>query len=117
MNPKPLLEGLQVVERTADEIVLSLPVNERMLGPMGTVSKGAIFLLADSAMEIVTNTVRRSVAQTCDIAFFGEAKLGNQLVARGKARHVVDRKGMCDVEVRSDDGTLIAEFRGHTRNI
>lgn len=117
MVANPLLAGLRVERQAAESAVLYLPVISDMLGPGGRVSRGVIFLIADSAMEIVTNETRRTVAQNCDIAFFGEAKLGDVLVANAEQRHTVDRKGMCDVVVRLADGTLIAEFRGHTREV
>jgi len=40
-----------------------------------------------------------------------------RLIAEAQERHRGERSGIYDVTVRTDDGTVIAEFRGHSRTI
>jgi acyl-CoA thioesterase len=46
---------------------------------------------------------------------FTLAQLGDVLVAEAHARTRFGRSGIYDVTVRRTDGTVVAEFRGHSR--
>ena len=44
-------------------------------------------------------------------------KLGDRLTARGVEKQRAGRSGIYDITVTREDGTAIAEFRGHSRTI
>jgi acyl-CoA thioesterase len=57
------------------------------------------------------------VAQHCAVTFLTAGKLGDKLIARGAEVSRRGRSGIYDITVTRDDGTVIAEFRGHSRTI
>ena len=57
------------------------------------------------------------MAQHCTINFLRPAKLGHKLVAIAQERSRAGRSGIYDITVRAGDGTTLAEFRGHSRNL
>ena len=79
---------------------------------------GFIFTLSDSAFAFACNTYnQRTVAQHCAVTFLVAGKLGDRLTARATERHRAGRSGIYDITVTRQDGTVIAEFRGHSRTI
>jgi acyl-CoA thioesterase len=58
-----------------------------------------------------------SVAAQGNITFIRPGKLGDRLVATAREVSRSGRSGIYDVCVAVDDGTVIAEFRGHSRVI
>ena len=59
----------------------------------------------------------RAVAAQCNISFIRPGKLGDRLVATAREISRSGRSGIYDVRVTAEDGTVIAEFRGHSRVI
>jgi acyl-CoA thioesterase len=77
---------------------------------------GLVFALADTAFALACNSGDDdAVAAACDVVFVAPARTGDVLVAEAEARTRYGRSGIYDVTVRRDDGTVIAEFRGHSR--
>ncbi len=75
-------------------------------------------LLADSAFAFACNTHNeRAVAAQGNITFIRPGKLGDRLVATAHEISRSGRSGIYDVRVTTDGGTVIAEFRGHSRVI
>lgn len=65
-----------------------MAVREEMVGPGGVCSRGAVFLLADSALAFAANTHgHRVVVQHCDIMFDNTVCVDEQLVAYASERH------------------------------
>jgi acyl-CoA thioesterase len=96
---------------------MSMEVAPRMVNGHGTCHGGFIFALADSAFAFACNTRNeRAVASHCSIAFLRPANLGDRLVAVAEERTVAGRSGIYDIRV-SVGGTVVAEFRGHCRQI
>ena len=59
-----------------------------------------------------------AVARSCHIEFLAPAHEGDVLEAEATERTRAGRNGIYDVAVRRPaDGTLIAEFRGHSREV
>jgi acyl-CoA thioesterase len=110
--------GMELKSVLPGRAVLAMTVGERMVNGHKTCHGGYIFTLADSAFAFACNTYnQRSVAQHCAVTFVNPAKLGNRLVASAAERQRVGRSGIYDVTVTSEDGRVIAEFRGHSRTI
>lgn len=110
--------GMEVVEVTPGRARLAMTVTERMLNGHGTCHGGFIFSLADSAFAFACNSHGSpSVAQHCTITYVTPGRLGMRLTADAAERHLGPRSGIYDITVRDEQGTVIAEFRGHSRTL
>jgi acyl-CoA thioesterase len=110
--------GMEVLAVGPGRATLAMTVTERMVNGHGFGHGGFIFTLADSALAFACNSYGfRSVAQQCNITFLSPARLGMRLIADARERHRADRRGIYDVTVRDEAGTVIAEFRGHSRTL
>ena len=102
----------------AGEARLSMVVRPDMTNGHGTCHGGFIFTLADSAFAFACNSYNlNTVAQHCSVTFIAPAHEGDRLIARASEQTRFGRNGIYDVTVQRDDGTQIARFRGHSRNI
>jgi acyl-CoA thioesterase len=97
---------------------LAMTVTEQMVNGHGLCHGGFIFSLADSSFAFACNSHNeRALAQHCSISFLRPAKLGMRLVATAQERNRAGRTGIFDVTVTEHDGTVIAEFRGASREV
>ena len=95
---------------------LSLTVSEAMVNGHGVCHGGFIFSLADSAMAFACNSHGlHALTQHCAITFIRPAHLGETLTAEAVERTRGARSGIYDVRVTGSDGSVVAEFRGHSR--
>jgi acyl-CoA thioesterase len=79
---------------------------------------GYVFLLADTAFAFACNTYDVvTVAAGADVVFVLPARRGDELVAQARERVRRGRSGVYDVTVRRDDGSVVAEFRGVSREL
>ena len=109
--------GMRLVEVTPGRAVLRMQVRPDMANGHGIAHGGFTFTLADSAFAFACNSHnRRTVAQGCDIAFLAPVHAGDVLEAEAVERWRAGRNGIYDVTVRRD-GTVVAEFRGRSREI
>lgn len=109
--------GMEIVEIGPGFATLAMMVRPDMVNGQRIAHGGFIFTLADSAFAFACNSHNdRVVAAQGQITFIKPGKLGDRLVS--KAREVTrgGRSGIYDVSVTAD-GTVIAEFRGHSRVI
>jgi acyl-CoA thioesterase len=82
----------------------------------GIVHGGYLFTLADTAFAFALNSHGRpGVSVHADIAFLRPARVGVELTAHATERVFDGRAGIYDVEVRGDNGALLAEVRVHGR--
>ncbi len=110
--------GMRLDEVAPGRASLSMPVTESMTNGHGICHGGFIFALADSAMAFAANPRGEpAVAQHAAITFVRPARVGDVLMAEAVERMHAGRSGMYDVRVCTEDGGLVAEFRGHTRTI
>jgi len=110
--------GMRLVGIAPGVAVLSMPVTEAMVNGHGLAHGGFIFTLADSAFAFACNSRgQRQIAQHCQVSFVAPGKLGMVLTAEARERQRGERSGIYDVTVRDEAGTVIAEFRGHSRAI
>ncbi len=96
---------------------MSMPVRPEMVNGHGLCHGGFIFALANSAMAFAANSHgERAVAQHNSITYVRPGRAGETLVAEAEERSRAGRSGIYDVRVTgSSDGSVVAEFRGHTR--
>jgi len=110
--------GMELVSVGPGKAELQMTVTDRMVNGHKICHGGFIFTLADSTFAFACNTYnQRTVAQHCAVTFITAGKLGDRLTARGVEVHRRGRSGIYDITVTRQDGTVIAEFRGHSRTI
>ncbi|HEY5167332.1 MAG TPA: hydroxyphenylacetyl-CoA thioesterase PaaI [Pseudolabrys sp.] len=110
--------GLQLISVEPGHAVLAMAVTGAMVNWHNTCHGGFIYLLADTAFGYASNTRnQRMVAQHCSISYLNPAQRGERLTAHAVERQRAGRSGIYDVAVKREDGTVIAEFRGHARAI
>jgi acyl-CoA thioesterase len=110
--------GMQLLSVAPGRAELRMTVTESMVNGHDICHGGLIFTLADSGFAYACNTYnQRTVAQHCAVTFLRSAKRGDQLTARAVERQRQGRSGIYDITVTRADGTVIAEFRGHSRTI
>ncbi len=97
---------------------LAMPVADFMANGHDIAHGGYIFLLADTAMAYASNGDNRvALAQHAQVTFIKPGQRGETLRAEARELSAGGRNGLYDVEVRGEDGRLIAAFRGATRKI
>ncbi|BAT57497.1 acyl-coenzyme A thioesterase PaaI [Variibacter gotjawalensis] len=110
--------GMRLLAVAPGTAELAMSVTERMVNGHGLCHGGFIFTLADSAFAFACNTHNtRTVAHQCAVTFVSSAHLGDELTARASERHRAGRSGIYDITVTRADGSVVAEFRGHSRAI
>lgn len=110
--------GMKIERVAPDEAVLTMTVSDAMTNGHGITHGGYIFTLADSAFAFACNSQNQStVAQHCTITFIKPGALGDRLTACARQVSQQGRSGIYDVTVSREDGTVIAEFRGHSRSL
>ena len=79
---------------------------------------GVIFTLADATFGLACNSYNvKAVAQSCNITYISPVKETDILVAEAKELKKFGRSGIYDVTIKNQDESLIAIFRGHSREI
>ena len=109
--------GIEVLEVRPGYARASLTVTTAMLNGHAICHGGYLFLLADTAFAYACNTYGPvTLASAADIVFTAPAGEGDELVAEAAERTRFGRSGVYDATVlRSQDGRVIAEFRGVSR--
>ncbi|MET0188671.1 MAG: hydroxyphenylacetyl-CoA thioesterase PaaI [Pseudonocardia sediminis] len=110
--------GIAIAAIGPGHATATLTVAEHQVNGHGVCHGGVLFLLADTAMAHACNSYGTStVASGADIAFLRPGSLGDELTATATERALAGRSGLYDVTVRTADGTVVAEFRGRTRQV
>ena len=108
--------GMELVEVKPGQATLAMTIKPHMVNGQRIAHGGFIFTLADSAFAFACNSHNeRVVAAQGNITFIRPGKLGDRLVATAREVSRSGRSGIYDVRVAVDDGSVIAEFRGHSR--
>ncbi len=106
------LLGIEVVEVRPGYGLVEMSVGEKHLNGIGTVQGGALFTLADYAFAVACNAEGVvTVAINASISFF---KAPQGRVIRAEAKEESGSRKVCGyrVEVKDEDGTLVASFSG-----
>lgn len=110
--------GIELVGLEQGRATCRMTVTPGMVNGHGLCHGGYVFLLADSAFACACNSHGPvTVAAGADITFVSPAREGDVLVARAAERTRYGRSGIYDVTVTRDDGKVIAEFRGRSREL
>jgi len=110
--------GITVSDVSPGRATARMTVAPTMVNGHAIAHGGYVFLLADTAFAFACNTYGMvTVARSADVTFLAPAAQGDELVAEAVERHRAGRNGLYDVTVRRADGTVVAEFRGHSREL
>jgi acyl-CoA thioesterase len=108
--------GMKIEHIAPGEATLSMTLTETMTNGHGNAHGGYLFTFADSAFAFACNTYNQvTVAQHCSVTFIAPGALGDRLIATAREVSRRGRSGIYDIRVAREDGTAIAEFRGHSR--
>lgn len=110
--------GMELVRVAPGEADIRMTVTKAMTNGHGNMHGGYLFTLADSAFAFACNTYNQvTVAQHCTITYVKPGALGDVLTARAREVSREGRSGIYDISLTREDGTVLAEFRGHSRTI
>jgi len=110
--------GMRLMSVEPGRAVWGMTVSDTLANTHGLCHGGFIFMLVDSAFATACNSYnRRAAAHHCAITFLSPARSGDRLLARAIERSRAARFGLHDITVTSEQGLVIAEFRGHSRMI
>ena len=108
--------GMDLVCVDEGTATLALTVARHHTNGHGICHGGVIFALADSAFAFACNSRNQAtVAFQNAVTFLAPGKEGDRLTATAREISLHGRNGIYDATVIRDDGTVLAEFRGHSR--
>lgn len=111
-SPFYLHMGLEVARLGRGEAEVAMPAGRALWNLGGIVHGGAISSVADAAAGVALATLldkdtERPVTIELKVNFCSPAREGS-LTARGRVVHKGGRIAVCEVDVRDDDGGLVA---------
>lgn len=110
--------GMTLAHIAPGHATLEMELSEQMTNGHGNAHGGYLFTLADSAFAFACNTYNEmTVAQHCSVTYIIPGALGDRLTATAREISRKGRSGIYDVTITREDGTVIAEFRGHSRTL
>lgn len=115
--------GMNVVEIAPGRAVVAMDVRSDMVNGWGTCHGAMVAAVADTAFAIACNSFGQvTVAAGFDITFLTPAREGDRLTATAVLRSNSGRSGIYDVTITRDDagsndGAVVAEFRGRCRGL
>ncbi len=110
--------GMEITHIAPGEATIQMTLTERLTNGHGNAHGGFLFTLADSAFAFACNSYNQiTVAQHCSITYIAPGTLGDRLTATAREISRKGRSGIYDIRITREDGTVIAEFRGHSRSL
>ena len=110
--------GMALRDVAPGAATIEVTLTKAMTNGHGTAHGGYLFTLADSAFAFACNTYNAvTVAQHCSVTYITPGALGDRLTATAREVSRKGRSGIYDVTITREDGTVIAEFRGHSRTL
>ena len=107
--------GIVIDEAGPGHARVSMTVTEDMLNGVDILHGGLMFMLADFAFAVASNTHGvRAIGRAADIEYVRPGRLGERLVARATERRRGSRSAVYDVVVTNPDGEIVADFRGRS---
>ena len=110
--------GMVLAEIRPGYARMTMPVRDDMLNGHQTCHGGYIFALADSAFAFACNSHNHvTVGAGCTLEYLAPGRPGDVLAAEAQEQALAGKTGVYDVNVRNQDGKLIALFRGKSHRI
>jgi acyl-CoA thioesterase len=107
--------GMRIEEVRPGYARVSMRLLPQMINGHRIAHGGVIFTLADSAFAFACNSRNvSSVAQHCSITYVTPGREGELLTAEAQETNLTGRFGIYDITVTSEDGRVVAIFRGHS---
>ena len=110
--------GMELTHTEEGHAKAELTVESHHTNGHGKCHGGVIFALADSAFAFACNSRNQAtVAQHNSITYLAPGNVGDRLTASAVEVSLQGRTGVYDVDVRNQNGDLIARFTGLSRSI
>ncbi|MEM8797838.1 MAG: hydroxyphenylacetyl-CoA thioesterase PaaI [Pseudomonadota bacterium] len=110
--------GMDLIDVGAGYARMRMTVKDWMLNGNGNCHGGMIFSVADSTFGVACNSYNKLVvAQVGGVTFVAPVHLGDELLTEGREVVRYGRSGIYDITVHNQNGALVAEFRGHSRQL
>ncbi len=110
--------GMNVESCAPGRAAVTMRIRPDMVNGHGICHGGLVFALADSAFAFACNSYGdNTVAAGAAIEFLKPAREGDLLRADAAESWRAGRSGIYEIEVRDQDGDLIALFRGRSHQI
>ena len=110
--------GIAIEEAREGYARIRMTLTPAMLNGHRIAHGGMIFALADTAFAYACNSRNiRTVAAQASIVFLDPARPGERIVAEAEEQALVGRSGVYGVQVRGEDGRMIATFQGFSRSL
>ncbi|MGA1797124.1 MAG: PaaI family thioesterase [bacterium] len=108
-EPYGRIFGFRLKDLQPGYALVEMDVTERLRNSLGMVHGGAIFSLIDQAFQAAGNSHGTvAVALNMNISYFRAPKFGDVLSAEAKEINLTRRTGSYVIEVRDQEGQLIA---------
>lgn len=105
--------GIEVLEAKAGFCRLALSVHPRMVNGFGIAHGGIAFSLADSALAFAANGHgQQALSVRTSMSHLAPLRIGDRIVATARELNLARRIGHYEVDVRREDGELVARFEG-----
>ncbi|SMO31798.1 acyl-CoA thioesterase [Balnearium lithotrophicum] len=105
--------NMKVTHVEEGKATVEMVVSKEMLNAAGVCQGGAIFSLADFAFAVASNSYGNvALAVQANIYFLNPAFEGEKLTALAYEKERKKKTGLYCVEVKKEDGTLVALFTG-----
>ena len=115
------LLGITIHDVAPGQATARMTVRADMVNGLGVCHGGLLFTLADSAMAYASNAATddssQALATSATVDFLAPALIGQTLTATATAQGAAGRSTVHDVDVRREDQTLVASFRGRTLTV
>lgn len=110
--------GVTIKEIGPGSATLTLKVEKHHTNGHDICHGGIIYMLADSAFAFAANSYnRRVVAQHTQISYLRPVNSQETMTAVAREIERTRRSGIYDVTVARNDGKVVAEFRGFSREV
>lgn len=115
------LLGITIQNVAPGKATATMTVGDDMVNGLGVCHGGLMFTLADAAMAYASNAATpegsQALATSATVDFLAPAMIGQRLTATAVAQGAAGRSTIHDVNVRNEDGLLVASFRGRTLTV
>lgn len=110
--------GMQLAQIGPGHAILNMRIREDMVNGHHICHGGMIFTLADTAFAYACNSYNQvTVASACQIDFIAPAREHEILEAEAIERSATGKTGVYDVTIRTNEGRIVALFRGKSHRL
>ena len=105
--------GIERLEEKPGYCRLAMTVRKEMLNGFGLAHGGITYSIADSALAFASNARgRHALSVETSISHMAPLKAGDRITAEAKEIQLGHRIGIYQVEIRNEEGSLVALFKG-----